>query len=948
LYTAFPFVTAIGSFVLHVSADEPAGPPAVTLTRAEDLFLAGDYVAAREAYAELLEENPANIHARLGLARVRLATGQYREAADGLRGLQGDSADRHVLAGELHARVGEYDEAIKSWETAIQRDVNSATARFRLGSLLESLGRRDEAIEQYRWFDRQLVDKDDLPRDASWLTDAALGFMRYSVLTRTNVAQRTKHVLHEMLQPAYERLDRTYWPARVAAGDLLRERYNNSEEDGSISDYLAALRINEHLPEAHVGLGEVALTSWNFEEAEKHAASALETNPNFAPALHLLGKKLIVERRYEEAVEAGERALAINPRDLAALSIVAAGYACRFDQEGVERIARRVSEIDPRCARLHGTLGDALGGIRQYASSEGEYLRAIDYDPTDANARTELGMMYMQWGFEDKARDALDAAWALDPFNERTKFTLDLLDMLDAFDEVKTPHFVIKYDDRKDPGLGEYLAAMLEPIHEAVTTDYGTTLAVSTIIEVFPTHRGFGVRITGKPWIHTIGACTGRVIALASPRGATDLMGPYNMASVLKHEFTHTVTLAATQNRIPHWFTEGLAVYGEDSPRNFGWMELLADAVRRGALFTLQSIDWGFMRPRKPTDRQLAYAQSEWMCEFIVDRFGYDAIQKLLARYREGKTQAQALADVLGLAPEAFDREFQAWAKDQAGRWCFDLTPREDVAELRRRVEEDPQDVALLGRLARAELDAENVEAARDTARRALTLDGENPHALEVLVQVLAAFAEQEGSAAARRAYEDEALSAARRLRHVDSDSWLGAKFEAETLLRREDLAAAVEPLKALQQLCPADPAGWRGLAGVYLNRGEERLALPQLLELARMHESDVDLRAKLARIYNRQDRLYDARYWYDQALGIDPFSVALHKAQGDIHARLGDPAAALREYKMLTRLEPQNPRHFEDAAFAAQKAGDMETAQQLARRAVELDPDSNASGLLR
>ena len=109
-------------------------------------------------------------------------------------------------------------------------------------------------------------------------------------------------------------------------------------------------------------------------------------------------------------------------------------------------------------------------------------------------------------------------------------------------------------------------------------------LAHRTIIEVFPTQAAFAVRITGKPWIHRVGACTGRVIALASPRESAQLTGAYNLAAVLKHEFTHTVTLAATENRIPHWFTEGLAFWQENSDRSFFWCTLLAEAVRRGEL----------------------------------------------------------------------------------------------------------------------------------------------------------------------------------------------------------------------------------------------------------------------------------------------------------------------------------------------------------------------------
>ena len=43
-----------------------------------------------------------------------------------------------------------------------------------------------------------------------------------------------------------------------------------------------------------------------------------------------------------------------------------------------------------------------------------------------------------------------------------------------------------------------------------------------------------------------------------------------------------------------------------------------------------------------PEDRSLAYAQSEWMVQFIISRYGYAAIEKLLDEFREGRTQEGA------------------------------------------------------------------------------------------------------------------------------------------------------------------------------------------------------------------------------------------------------------------------------------------------------------------
>ena len=43
-------------------------------------------------------------------------------------------------------------------------------------------------------------------------------------------------------------------------------------------------------------------------------------------------------------------------------------------------------------------------------------------------------------------------------------------------------------------------------------------------------------------------------------------------SQVLRHEYSHTITLAATDNRIAHWMTEGLAVWEEQTPLKWEWI----------------------------------------------------------------------------------------------------------------------------------------------------------------------------------------------------------------------------------------------------------------------------------------------------------------------------------------------------------------------------------------
>ncbi|MCP4248976.1 MAG: tetratricopeptide repeat protein [bacterium] len=923
-----------------------ASQPAPSLREAGELWLEGYYPRARAQYQMLADAAETAFEAEIGLARCALMTGEYEDglaALDRVADRAADSAARHTVRGELLAALGRTDEAIDSARRALQADAQCHRARAILGELLERHGRRDEAIEVYEFFDRLLSRQ--MPSSAEGITEAARGFYRYSVLTKhPNLDARTVHVLQEFFQVAYERVDRNWWPARLAAADLLRAKYNLGQ---AAEDYRHALRINNNLPAAHVGLGRIALERWQFEEVERRVERALQTNPRYVPALNLAARNKIQQRRYDEALELCRQALEINANDIEALSVAAAACRCRHDLEGDAEYEARVRALNPRCARFYALRGDALSGLRQYAEGEEAYQQAIAYDPTDPNPRTELGLLYMQWGREKSARDALDKAWALDQYNERTFNTLDLLEKLEGFDRLSTEHFTILYDRELDWVLAPYLARIAEEVYEDVCADYDTELTERIYLEVFPTHRDFGVRITGKPWIYTVGACTGWVIALESPRTHPQTSGPYHYERVLRHEFIHTVTLALTRNRIAHWFTEGLAVYGEDSPRSFAWRQLLVETIRHDRLFTLESINWGFMRPRRPTDRTLAYAQSEWMVEYLVQRFGYDVLPKMLKAFERGLAQDVVFREVVGIETADFDVDFSAWARTQAGDWGFDLTPPANVIKLRAEAVIKPGDAAVRGRLAKAELDGGNIVGAAESAREALEQDEGEVNALTVLVTALNLMAAEAKTPADARRLVEESLPLAQKLADVDPESWIAPKTLGNAALKNKDYAGAERWFQRLQRHCPLDPVSYSGLAGVYLERGDSDQALPQLLELARMQEHDPRVPARIAAIFAVQDRLGEAAYWYRQSLYIDPFTPQTHRSLAGVLMRHGDARAAAVEYEILCRIEPDRADNYSDAAFAYRKLGEGENVRRCAARAVELDASSPARSLL-
>jgi len=895
-------------------SSDPVTSPLQRLVVADDLRMSGRYHEAIQEYATLVAIPEHRLAATLGRAECLRMIGSYAEAVAALNDgsdLGSASAEWHVQLAEVMTLTGHYANALAQASQAIALDGDNVSARYLQGRLLETLGRRDEAIDAYRWFEDRLVR--GIPTTAPEMTTVALGYHRHGELTRTD---RSPYALHELLQAAYTRVDRTYWPARMAAGDLLRRKDQYAE---ALGEYEAALTLNPNAADAHIGVGSVALRRWDFDTVEHRVAEALRCNPNCAAAFNLRAASKTIEKRYDEALDAIAESLAINPNDLEALSRGTAAALAKGDIRLSDEFTNRVSTINPKCALLAGIVADSLTTRRRFADAEQAFRTAIANDPTDAPLRSDLGLMYMQWGREEDARIALESSWQLDRSNARTLNTLKLLEQLEGFDRIETDHFEVRFDGDLDAAMAPYASRYLESIYDEFVSDYEIELAEKTIIEIFPTHRAFGVRITGQPWIHTIGASTGRVIAIDSTRPSAQATGPYHYARVLRHEFTHTITLAASDNRIPHWFTEGLAVLQEDSPRSFDWCQLLVDAIRRDQLFTLETIDWGFIRPRRPTDRQLAYAQSEWICEYLVEQFGYPVLNAMIGGFRDAKTQEAIFREHTGVGMIEFDRSFAAWAREQATGWGFDLQPPEDPDELRAATTETPDDAELQARLAKAELEAGNTQRAFTAGRAALSLDENQPVALEVLGTTLHQYWAAQRDPRRRRKLGQEAISVLERVVQAFPKRWTAARLLGEIHLHRGNTLDAEQWYRIVQQRCPMDPTSYRALAGIYLGAGGINSALPQLLELARREANDPRVPGQIADIYESRARLTDAAYWYGQAIFIDPFDSSLHEKRAAVFERVGMLDEARLEFEALCTLEPTRADYRDHVARLSQ-----------------------------
>lgn len=766
------------------------------------------------------------------------------------------------LPAQLRARLallrGEPDVAL-----AALTDMPGPQAAMLRAQSLESLGRVEESAAAAREGLRDLIDRK--ARTPEEMT-AAAGAIQILLRLTPHDASAWQAAMDAL--GAARDADRLYWPARLAEAGILVEKHNAQEGMAAAKE---ASALCPRSAESALAIGRLALMRFDFDLAEA-AASTIDAavasvqgvdapRPGTSPLASLLrAESALVRGDPDSALDSLAPLRAAFPHYRAAIALEASAHALKWDDSRMRSLLALHDSLSPGSARAHFAVGEQLAMARQYEAAADMLEEAATREPAWSAPRNELGLLEMQSGRDERALTALREAARMDPYEKRVAFSLYLMEEMAGWEVLETPHFRVRYRAGIDDVLARDMVESLESVHAEVTGRFSHEPNRRTTIELLPDHQFFGVRITGMPWIHTVAASTGPVIALEPPReGAKGKhLGRFDWLDTVRHEYVHTVTLDRTANRIPHWLTEAAAVDMEHKRRDWRTHELLARALEQDELFDLDEIKWAFVRPKRKTDRSLAYAQGHWMVEFMRERHGPDALPRLLLRYERGESEAQAMQAVLGMTREQFMSDFLEWAKSQVRSWGMSAEP--DIATLLP-AREDGQ--------GRAPIDAATISAA-------LEAHPEHPDLLEI---------------AARRAVAeaDARQAPGGQLGDVERD-----------LLSR--LAAAR----------PFDPWPHQQLARDALARGDAQSAVPHLGFLDARTDSEPSFALELSRIARAQGNSAVAASHAERAVRIDPYDPAMRELAASTAIEAGDMRSARRHIAALVTLEPSNARHAE------------------------------------
>jgi cellulose synthase operon protein C len=823
-----------------------------------------------------------------------LDTPQRRATAALIRGAYADPslADPSILVEDRAEALllrGELEEALALVEGA------ESIRAVRIGAeALEGLGRGADAGKALE----PLLAMLEAPRQRTpaEIVEGVRGLIiRARVLPQQTPAGGDYQRMMSLLGDAREHRGQLFWPAYITEAEILFSKDARREASEAA---LQALSLNPRSARAWSLLGRMAVEGFNFEPAEQ-VAERLNRMADLASAdaAIILARARLRQNDPEGAEQALRPALEHSPKLRPLLALEAAAAALRFDDERTERLLARFDELSPGSPEALFEVGRTLAEARQYEPAARYLAAAAKRAPFRPEPVSELGLLGLQSGHDFQALDALRKAAALDPFNRRVDNSLKLVQELIRYGKHESEHFIIRFKPGDDEVLALDMLERLEEMYQRVTGSEPGGIdhhpPVKTTIDLMPNQRWFAVRIAGITRIHTMAAATGPVIAMETPRiGGGHSVGTYDWLRVLRHEYTHTVTLSRTRNRIPHWFTEAAAVYLEDAPRDYSTCKILTGALESGNLFDLAQINIAFVRPRRPTDRAQAYAQGHWMYEYMIERWGPRAPLDLMDRYATGEREDSAMRAVLQIEPAQFLADFTAWAGKQVQEWG--MQPRDGQPSI--------GEILLI--------EAASSERAREVLQKRLD------DALTDAAWIVGGGAAAQQEWTVRLPRPTPEIVTRWLDRHPDHPDLLELSMnQALSQAGGEPDEEMIPLLERYAAARPVDPAPHRHLARLYMARESDdeeslRAAIPHLEYLDAREQHSPVYAVELARRYQQLGDLEQAAAKAERAAIIAPFEGRYRELAATIALQRQEHAAARRHLNALTRLEPDREVH--------------------------------------
>lgn len=324
-------------------------------------------------------------------------------------------------------------------------------------------------------------------------------------------------------------------------------------------------------------------------------------------------RERLAEGQSLEALRHARLALFRDPKSVPALQALAAAQIALGDPGRARETVAEALALEPGSPLSLELLGDVLAEAGDFAAAREQYLASARAAPQPR---------------VNRKLEALGPAAVVS----------------------SSARFRIRFDGAADEPLGLAVLSVLDQAWEDHEQRLGGA-PQKPVIVVLQTAKAFQDTTRAPRWAAAWNDGTIRVpvAGLEKPNAA--------LVRVLRHEVAHSFVAARAGSACPTWLQEGLAQWLEGGdPRRED--EGLASLARKSALPRLDSLEQPFLELPE-AQVQLAYAGSLSAVAYILDIYGEEGVQRLIAALATGLPAARALPAALGLGYEELQRLWQ-------------------------------------------------------------------------------------------------------------------------------------------------------------------------------------------------------------------------------------------------------------------------------------------------
>lgn len=826
--------------------------------------------------------------AQLALARLLIETGRFedaeRAAEAAARARELRVAARTAL-GEARMARGRLDEAQRALEE-VASEPSAHRARVMLGRLLLRRGRESEARTVLMRLVRAYNDRSIDGRDGEGLAYVGMAAAMLGSPQDANDAFR------EATRAAPDRVE-----TQLEWAELFLAKYDPGHAEECVRD---ALRVAPEHPRALLLQARIVLEqSFDFATAGALVDRALAASPGLVAAHVVRAGMALRDMDLAGADRHLDAALAIDPGDLEALSVRAAVRFLADDRAGLDAAVREVLQRNPRYSALYSIVADHADWEHRYPDVVQLAREALRIDPGDARAHATLGLNLLRMGEEEAGLAALREAWRRDRFDVRVYNVLNLWDdvIVPSYERVDARPFVFRMHRDERPLIEGVVTTTLRAAWDDMRRRYRFTPRQPVWIEMYASSQHFSVRTSGLPNAGVQGVCFGQVVTALSPRG-----GAFDWGQITTHELAHVFHIQLSRNRVPRWFTEGLAEHETVMARpewrreedHRLWLALEGDRLP-----PLSRMTSAFTHARSGDDVMIAYYASSRVVAYLVDRFGMDRVVAMLREWGAGRSTGEVVQRALGVSIDDLDRDWRAHERTRlaarAGDFAVDFGRWADLDAVRARASAAPGDAARRAELAAGLLATGDAAGAQQEATAAIRVDPHQPIARFVLAR--AAVARREAA---------EAQTHLADLIASGHDGYEVRLLAARAAMGRGDGAGGRAALEAAVAIDGDRPEAWSGLLQIAEQQSDAALRLRALRRIVQIDQHD---RAALAAL---MDALWDRQAW-DELAAIAPRTLFVDPERGRGRWLLGETLLhAGRAREALPELDAALAAHVE------------------------------------